>query len=157
VLGVSIQINNSSLAKDAIVRVKCDHPAQTFTANCTIGLTGHASGPVTVVLTNPDGRLRFPLPADTTKKLDLPASGTTQPFVISGERATATKGDAKIQGRLTSATGKVLTETPVTVFSFDQAQILVTLDGNFVWLGDRYTCPPGHPAVRFSSTARLRP
>jgi hypothetical protein len=59
VLRVSIQINNTPLAKDDVVQVKCDHPVRRFTVPCRIRLIGPATAPLTIVLTNPDGRLRL--------------------------------------------------------------------------------------------------
>jgi hypothetical protein len=157
VLRISIEINKTPLRNDDIVQVKCDHPPQRFKVHSQIKLIGPATAPVTVVLTNPDGRLRFPEVADTTITLVLPADGTFVPFDITGESASAAKGDAKIQARLNTATGPVVIERNVTVFSFDEAKIKLLQGGNFVLAGDNYVVAGGGPAVTFLAEARLRP
>ena len=68
---MEIEINDTPATNDDLVELKCDHPAHQNTVNCRIRAT--AAGPAsTVVLTNPDGRLRFPGPGDTTTTLTVP-------------------------------------------------------------------------------------
>jgi hypothetical protein len=159
VLGVDIEINNTQTTDDDVVQVQSTHPAQRFNVPCRIRLFGPAAAPLTVVLTNPDGRLRFPNAADATVTLALPVSGAFVPFNISGETASVAKGDAKIQAHLSTAGGPVVANAAVTVFTFDNAQMTLTQGGNYGFLADgvTFTVLGGVPAVSFSSKARLRP
>jgi hypothetical protein len=103
--------------------------------------------------------LRFPDPGDTKKAVELPANGAPATFEIAGEHASTNKGDAKIQARLNTDTGPLVTEKNVTVFSFDQAEILVKPAGNYKFDVDgvTFTVPsPGH-AVSLTAKARLKP
>jgi hypothetical protein len=167
VLDVSIDVNDTPELTDDVVQVKSDHPFRRFSVPCSIKLIGGpATKAVKLHLTNPDGRLRFPDPPDpggsyrVDRDVELPAGRDSVEFEISGENASTTKGDAKIHA-VESNTGFVA-EKAVTVFTFDQAQILLTVGGNYRKL------PGGSPnsfvlttlpsaAVNFSATTRLRP
>src|SRR3954453_20415138 len=68
-----IEINNTPAVTDDLVALKCLHPAHRSRVHCRIRATGAPAAAATVVLTNPDGRLRFAGAADTTRTLTLPA------------------------------------------------------------------------------------
>jgi hypothetical protein len=108
------------------------------------------------VLTNPDGRLRFPESADTTKTVALPADGSWVPFEISGERGSAAIGDAVIEAHCQTATGDLKGSKPVTVFWFDNLQIKITPGGNYTLAGGVFQVVGAH-AVDYSAEARIRP
>jgi len=76
------------------------------------------------VLTNPDGRLRFPNNADTTKTLILPSNGSWVAFQIFGNIASSAVGDAVIEAHCQSETGPVKVRKGVTV-------VAAELDGLF--------------------------
>jgi hypothetical protein len=164
VLDVEIQINNTPSANDDLVQVKWDHPPRSFRVPCQIRLSDSATAPVTVELINPDYRLRLFDPADPTRavsliKVELPANQTWKAFEITGEKASEKKGDAEIKAYYKS---DLVAVQPVTVFSFDQAQILLKKGGNYRLVkrpGSRYnyTVPRPDVAVSFSAKARLRP
>jgi hypothetical protein len=165
VLDVSIDVTDSPGLTDDVVQVKSDHPPRRFRVPCSIKLSGPATKPVTIRLTNPDGRLRFPDPADPDKfdvlrDVELPANGNPAAFEISGEQASAKKGDSKIHASHL-VTGFVV-EKNVTVFSFDLAQILLKIGGNYKKIAGGspdsfvFTTLPS-AAVNFSAKARLRP
>jgi len=160
IVAIEVQINNTAATNDDLVALKCDFPPQRFNVNCQARLLGPAAVAGNVVLTNPDGRLRFPNPANTTVALTLAANGAFSAFQISGESASAALGDAVIQLHEDSATGFVITQKSVTVFSFDQAKITLNQGGNYAIVnlptGPSYTVNPGN-AVTFSSIARIRP
>jgi hypothetical protein len=108
------------------------------------------------VLTNPDGRLRFPNPADTTTTVTVPGDGSWVSFQISGERGSNAIGDAVIEAHCNTATGALKATKPATVFWFDQAQMNITVGSNYSMVGGRYTASPG-VAVSYSAQARIRP
>jgi hypothetical protein len=109
-----------------------------------------------VVLTNPDGRLRFPGPGDQTLALAIPADGSWVPFQITGANASAGIGDAVIEVHCGSATGPKITSKPVTVFTFTNAQISLTVGGAYRIAGGSYTVPGGN-AIKYSSQATISP
>jgi len=156
VLAVEVQINNTPASNDDVVQVQCLHPARRPTVPCRIRVLGPAASAVNVVLTNPDGRLRFPNAGNTTMSLALAANNAFTAFSISGETASAAKGDAKIEARLNSAAGAVVGGAAVTVFTFSNAQMLLTQGGNYTLVGNNYTVAGG-VAVSFSSKAQLVP
>jgi glycosyltransferase involved in cell wall biosynthesis len=156
VLTVQLDINNTPATTDDVVALKCLHPSHRSTVPCRIKVVGPAASALNVILTNPDGRLRFPNPADTTKTLSLAASGAFTAFVISGEVASVAKGDATIEVRLNTSSGAVVGQKNVTVFSFNPAQMLLTQGGNYGFVGNNFTVPGG-VAVSFSSQATIQP
>lgn len=151
---VEIEINNTPDAKDDLVGLKCEHPAHRSIVNCRIKAKG-AGAIRTIVLTNPDGRLRFPNTADTTTTVNLPADGSWVGFQISGELGSNAIGDAVIEAHCQTATGALVGKKPATVFWFDQAEIKVTPGGNYTLVGTTFA-PPGH-GVDHSAKARIRP
>ncbi|HEX3127988.1 MAG TPA: hypothetical protein VH394_11725 [Thermoanaerobaculia bacterium] len=110
-----------------------------------------------MVITNPDGRLRFP--ADTTKALTLPKSGDWVEFEVSGEQPSAAKDDAVIEVHQDTADGADLGRQTMTVFSFESQlrlirggdYVLGTINGNYALAAD-----PA-PAVKYEADATLKP
>jgi hypothetical protein len=163
VLDVSIDINRRPndrappSDKEDIVQVKSNHPPRRFKVPCRIRLHGPATSPQTVVLTDPTFRLRLPGPSDTTRTLVLPKNGKLKAFEITGEQPSVAKGDAKIQARLDIATRPVVAKKDVTVFSFDEAEILLKKGGKYVLETNEYVPRSPSESTTFSSKARLRP
>ena len=141
---------------DDVVALKCEHPAHRATVDCRIRAVGSPAADATIVLANPDGRLRFSGPGDTTKTLTVPKSKAWVAFQISGEAASAALNDAVIEAHCGTATGAVKGRKTVTVFWFDQAQIVLTAGGAYQLVGNNYTVP-GNVATNFSAQARIRP
>lgn len=155
---LDIQINNTAATNDDLVVLNSTHPPRQFNINCQMRLLGPSAGNVNVVLTNPDGRLRFPDPVNTTVNLTLAAGGAFSPFRISGALASAAIGDAVIHVHLDTATGPEITTKKVTVVSFDQGKMQLTQGGNYSLnaLTNIYG-PAGGVAVAFASSALIRP
>ena len=153
---VEIQINNTPTTNDDLVRLKCDHPAGRFKVNCQIRATG-AGAIRTVVLTNPDGRLRFPESGDTTKNITLPGDGSWVPFQISGELGSSAIGDAVVEVHCQTATGALLSSKPVTVFWFDSAQVNLTPGGPYQIDGLGVFTSNAPPAIAMSVQAKIQP
>lgn len=153
---LDIQINNTVATNDDLVILNSTHPAHQFNVNCQMRLVGPSVGNVTVALTNPDGRLRFPNAGDTSVTLTLDAAGAFSAFVISGAAASAAMSDAVIHMHLNNTTGPEITTKTVTVVSFDQGKMQLTQGGNYSITGGMYG-PAGGIAVSFGSSARIRP
>jgi hypothetical protein len=151
---LDIQINNTTATNDDLVVLNSTHPAQQFNINCQMRLQGPSVGNVTVVLSNPDGRLRFPNAANTTVNLNLDAAGAFSAFQISGNAASAAMNDAVIHIALTN--GSEITTKGVTVVSFDTASMQLTQGGNYSINASGQYAPAG-VAVSFASSARIRP
>jgi hypothetical protein len=153
---MEIEINDTPAINDDLVELKCEHPSHRNVVNCRIRATSTCPTSSTVVLTNPDGRLRFPNAADTTTTVTVPGDGSWAPFQISGENPSNAIADAVIEAHCNTATGEIKARKGVTVFWFDQAQIVLTAGGNYALVGNNYTVP-GNVAVSFSAQARIRP
>lgn len=152
---VEIEINNTPTTNDDLVGLRCDHPVHHSNVNCRIRATG--AGTIrTLVLTNPDGRLRFPGSGDTTKDITLPSDGSWVPFQISGKLPSNAIGDAVIEAHCETATGDLKGSKPVTVFWFDNAHIKLTRGGNYRLIGASYSTTGG-PAVSFSASGTIKP
>ena len=108
------------------------------------------------MLTNPDGRLRFPGDADTTATVTVPADGSWAAFEISGEKGSDALKDAVIEAHCDTAAGLLIAKKEVTVFWFDQAKIDITPGGSYALGGGQYTVTAGN-AVNYSAQARIRP
>ena len=159
-LKVEIQVNNTPAAKDDVVQVKCEHPVIRYTVPARARLTPPADTDLSVVLTNPDGRLRFPAVGDTQKALVLPKSGDWVPFQIAGESASAAIADAVIEAHKGSAAGELCGMQPATVFSFDQAKITLTPKGGYAvndTATQRIVANTNPPSISYAASARLRP
>lgn len=153
---MEIEINDTPATDDDLVGLKCDHPGRRPTTDCRIRAIGGPCCDATVVLTNPDGRLRFHGPTDTTTTLTLPKDGSWVSFKISGESGSAAIGDAKIEAHCDTATGTLKTSKDVTVFWFDQAKLDITVGGSYSLTGTRFTVVGAH-AVDYEAEARIRP
>lgn len=153
---MEIEINNTPATDDDYVQLKWEHPVKRHVVHCRIRVPTPSAQSTTVVITNPDGRLRFPNDGDTTTTVTVPADGSWASFDISGQTGSAAMNDAVIQAHCNTATGALLATKSVTVFWFDQAQIDVAIGGNYALTGGRYTPSPAN-AVDYSAQARIRP
>lgn len=154
---MEIEINNTSTADDDYVQVQCLRPAGRKRVPCRIRVTTPpATQATTVVLTNPDGRLRFPATANTTATVTVPSDGSWAAFEITGETGSAALNDAVIEAHCNTATGATLATKTVTVFWFDNATIAVNVGGPYSVQGNRYTPAPAN-AVNYVANARIRP
>lgn len=151
---VEIQVNNTAAATDDLVLLRSQHPARRPAVSCQIRLTSNETGPVTIVLHDPAGRLLFPAAASVT--LTLPVSKAFVAFQISGQNASAAIGDALVEARVGTVSGPVAGRTPVTVVSFANAQLTLTQGGNYSLTGGSYSVV-GTPAVKFSAKATIQP
>jgi hypothetical protein len=165
IIKLEIQINNTPATNDDIVQLKCSHPAHRHKVSCRIRLVSGAVKDHQILLTNPDGRLRFPEAADTTKTLTLPASGAWVAFEISGELGSVAKNDAKIEVKLPGAcpdggssdAADVKGSKNVTVFWFDPSKILLKQGGNYkLTPANKYTVVGGH-AITYAASATVKP
>lgn len=152
---VEIEINDTSATDDDLVLVKCERPSRRHNISCRIRSTGSGNTD-SVVLTNLDGRLRFPNSGDTTKSLTVRDDGQWVPFEISGELGSDAMNDAVIQARCMSDSGPVIGTKTVTVVHFDQAEIDITTGGTYRLTGGRFTATGGN-GVDYSAEARIRP
>jgi hypothetical protein len=149
---MEIEINNTSAANDDLVLLKSDRPVHVFTTTCRIrAISGPAS---TVVLTNPDGRLRFM--GSPQQSLTVPADGSWVTFTMSGENGSLAIGDAKIEAHCSDARGPVKARKDVTVVWFDDGHIDIATPGTYAVSLGRFTTTGGN-AADFSATARIRP
>lgn len=153
---MEIEINNTSATNDDLVELKCEHPAHRHIVDCRIRATTNCPTSSTVVLTNPDGRLRFPNAGDATTTVTVPGDGSWAAFQISGERGSDAIGDAVIEAHCNTATGDVKARKGVTVFWFDDLHINVTPGGAYASVGGQFT-PTGGNGVNHSAQARIRP
>jgi hypothetical protein len=153
---VEIEINNTPAANDDLVQVQSVHPPGRPIVDCRIRATSSCPMAATIVLTNPDGRLRFPGPGDRTCPVTVPNDGSWVPFRISGETGSQAIGDAVIQAHCNAAEGELKGQKALTVFWFDQPQINIAAGGAYALSGGRYTVTGAH-AVDYSAQARIRP
>lgn len=153
---MEIEINNTSTNTDDLVQLKCEKPVHRNTVNCRIRAIQSGTGNFTIILTNPDGRLRFPATRDTTKQLIVPQDGWWASFEISGESASNTIGDAIIEAHCSTATGPLKGSKTATVFWFDQAETGLTQGGNYTLVGTTFTVSGG-VGVSYGTKARIRP
>ena len=154
---IEIEINDTATTTDDLVPIKCLIPAGAETIRCRIRAVGGAAPSNTVVLTNPDHRLRFPGDADTMKTIDLPKDGSWSEFEISGATGSAVLNDAIIEVHCDTAAGALLAKKPVTVFWFDDVHIDVTAAGKYEVFADMQFRVMGKPAVFLKARARIRP
>jgi hypothetical protein len=154
---MEIEINDTPATNDDLVQIKCGQMARRPLVDCRIRATSACSTDSTVVLTNPDGRLRFTGPADRTATVTVPSDGSWAGFQVSGETGSAAIGDAVIEAHCHTATGPLKASKPMTVFWFDQAQVNLTPGGAYRIdaLGVFTSSAP--PAIAMSVQARIRP
>lgn len=154
---IVVEVNNTPAVNDDLVQLKCLNPAHRHHTPCQVKLKAPGPRNVNVVLANPDSRLRFPLPADTTKALTLPSGGGFVGFSIGGAKASTAIGDAVIEVHLDSAGGVLLGSKGATVFSFDNDAINLTATNNYGFSPtNSYTAIGGH-GVDHTAKARIRP
>ena len=153
---MEIEINDTPATNDDVVALKCLHPPHRPTVNCRIRVKKPTPGVWKVVLTNPDGRLRFPGVKDTTKVVSVPGDGSWAHFKISGENHSNAKDDAVIQAHCRTAKGPIVATKLATVFWFNPASITIAAGGHYGSLGGRYTVTAGN-AVNFSAEATIKP
>ncbi|MDX1998298.1 MAG: hypothetical protein SF066_11315 [Thermoanaerobaculia bacterium] len=156
---IEIEVAKTPAQNDDVVQVKSTTPARRPKILARARAVGGPPADVTAVLTNPDGRLRFPDAANTTKTLTLPRSGAWVDFELSGESASSAKDDAVIEAHCNSAAGPLCGSEQATVFTFDAASIKVTAVGSFqiVNQGNGAFGPIPSPGVRYESQATLKP
>lgn len=154
---VEIEINNTPGTVDDLVSVKCLLPAGAATTPCRIRTKSKKSGGFTVVLTNPDRRLRFGDDKETLR-IDFSTDGVWVNFEISGAKGSEKLNDAIIEAHCESETGDLVGKKPVTVFWFDQTAMEVNAGGKYAPdpLDLAYTVMPGF-AVNLKASARIRP
>ena len=155
VFEVQVEVNNTPAVNDDVVPLQWFHPPHREVVHSRIRITPGASAPLPVLITNPDSRLRFPSPADATLAVTLAANGAWSAFDITGETASAARGDAKIEVHHTNAAGEILARRDLTVFTFDPAHMTLTQGGEYHLVGGNYTAAP--VAVRFSAAATIKP
>lgn len=114
---MEIEIDNTSTIDDDWV-VRCPHTPR-HSVSGRIRAVGSAANDATVVLVNPDGRLRFPNDTDTTRTLTVPRNGSLVTFEISGQTASSATGDAVIEAHCQTATGPVKARKGVTVVAVE--------------------------------------
>lgn len=153
---MEIEINDTSTIDDDYVQVKSTQPARYHQVPCRIRVSAPALADTVVVLTNPDGRLRFSNAAMPTTTVTVPGSGAWVSFVISGETGSAVLNDAVIQVHCQTATGAIVVSKPVTVFWFDQEQVGAAANADYALIGGRYEVSSGN-GVDLSASARIRP
>jgi hypothetical protein len=153
---LEIQVNETAAGKDDLVALHCEHPPGRPTVKCRVRAKTACPTSTKVVLTNPDGRLRFPGPAQTTKTVTVPSGGGWAAFTISGESQSQAVGDAVIEAHCKTAGGAVKGTAKVTVFWFDQAEIKITPGGSYSLTGGTLTATGGN-AVDYEAKARIRP
>jgi hypothetical protein len=156
---VEIQIRKTATSDDDLVLLACQHPRGRMKVPCRIRLTSQETNPVTVVLTTPDGRLRFPEEADEAKTLTLQPSRKWVQFQISGQVASDTVGDAVINAHLDSALGPVIGKKHVTVVSFRNPLIRLTRLSPYEYdtADGLIDVPPPGAAVLFEAQADIHP
>jgi len=154
---VEIEINNTPGGTDDLVAIKCLIPAGAATTPCRIRSKSKKAGGFTVVLTNPDHRLRFAENKETLQ-IDVPTDGAWFNFEISGAKGSDKLNDAIIEAHCETDTGDLAGKKPVTVFWFDQTKMEVKADGSYAPdpLDLAYTVLGGF-AVTLKASARIRP
>jgi hypothetical protein len=156
---VEILVNNTPTKDDDYVQIKSKFPPKRFQTPCQARLVGTLPGEdQSIVIVNPDKRVRFP--EAETVPLTLPKDGSLRSFVISGESESQAVEDVELIAKQGSTQGAEVGSGSATVFWFDAASISVTRPPNFGEYGfqeDRYTVLEIPPAVVFRSSAHLRP
>ncbi len=153
---MEIEINNTSTSDDDWL-MQCPHDPR-HALPCRIRTTGSPANDVTTVLTNPDGRLRFPGEKDVSKTVTVPSDGSWVTFQISGHTGSDAIGDAVIEAHCQDAAGAVLARKDVTVVAvkreglFDPAGPIAELPDvnnlNLLPIVDRVA----HRTIRFKFT-----
>lgn len=154
---LEIEINNTPAVDDDYVQVTCACTHTRHHVPCRIRMRTPGTESVTVVLTNPDGRLRFPEHANATKTVTVPADGSWVGFEISGEKPSKALDDALIVAHEKTASGNVLAHKTATVFWFDEAKIDLTPVGIYGVKTNMFTALGDQPAIKHSAQAKIKP
>lgn len=127
---VEMDINNTSSLTDDVVRLRT---SQDYGIPCRARVTQNPAQAWTVVLTNPDGKLRFDRGTaglGSTDTLTLPTDGSWVPFYLIGYSASASINDASVVARKDTSTGTQKGTKSVTVFWFDNKSMEITVPAN---------------------------
>lgn len=172
VLKVDVEVENTSTSADDVVRIKTTLPAAVYhatPARARLQPSLNASHEAKIKA-GADDRLRLSLTKtgsfSNNITLTFPANSGWVSFYLGGDAVSASIGDAKLRGQLSSATNAPLvSEKAVTVFSYKEAQLGVTRGLNADYeisisgsSGNQiasYSCPYG--AITFSAAAKLVP
>ncbi len=158
---IEIEIAKTPAQNDDVVLLQSTVPVHRNKVTARARAVGNPTENVTAVLTNPDGRLRFPDVGNATATLTLPASGAWVDFEISGESASSVKDDAIVEAHCNSATGPLCGSEKMTVFTFDSASIQVTAVGSYPQqappVGGVYITSGLEHTVNFEAQASIRP
>jgi hypothetical protein len=157
---VEVEIFDTPAQNDDVVRVRSTIPVKRHTIVSRIRVLGNPPRDVTAVITNPDGRLRFPAAANTTRTVTLPKAGTWVRFEVSGQTASAAKDDAKIEVRCNSATGPVCGKEDMTVFSIGDLGFTAVPGANYALLTNATQFiyqPSGGQGIDFTYEGTLKP
>lgn len=109
---MEIQINDTAEIEDDFVPLHRD--ADRPIVPCRIRATSRAVN-AQAILSNPDGRLRFPVPGQETTTVALPDDGSWASFSISGESASTAANDARIEARCSQDGNPLKAEATATV------------------------------------------
>ncbi|NZA28581.1 hypothetical protein H0E84_19590 [Luteimonas sp. SJ-92] len=109
---MEIEINDTPETSDDHIPLHSDQARPEVP--CRIRATSQATG-AQAVLSNPDGRVRFPGATQETVSVSLPDDGSWAAFSLSGEIASAAAGDAVIEARCAQGGSPVKAQAAVTV------------------------------------------
>ncbi|MGE5570323.1 MAG: hypothetical protein ACM3S5_14905 [Rhodospirillales bacterium] len=150
---VEIEINGSPDPAGDLVQLRSEHPDFRPVVKGRIRSKAPQPNAAIIVLTNPDGRLRFN--GERTLSLTVPNSGAWAEFQILGETGSEAIGDAVIEAHCATDNGPLAGTRRLTVFWFDNAKIDLTPGGRYELSGGLYTSAA--PAVRLKAEAAIRP
>jgi hypothetical protein len=156
ILSAEIEVNDTPEAADDLVQLRCHNPNHDHRTHCRVRLLGNPPEDIPVLMTNPDGRLRFPTAVDQTVGVTLPADRSWAAFPITGHTGSAAIGDAQIEAKYPDAGGETVATQPATVFWFDNADLTITPVGSYQIVGETFMAVPT-PGVEYRMEARIRP
>jgi len=151
---VEIEINNTPTDTDDLVLLQ--HPISSMkpVTPCRIRAKSKKGGSFTVVLTSPDGRLRF-TGNKNTLTIKVPGGGVdSAEFEITGVKRSDKLGDAVIEAHCDTDTGPLVEKKPVTVVWFD-ASMNVRSESSYSINGSDFNA--SGKAVTLEATASIRP
>jgi len=158
---VEIEINDTPGTKDDLVQVRSEHPPDRPTVDCQIRAVTYPPSTSTIVLTNPDGRLRFGAADAKTLSVPVPNDGSWVPFQISGEKGSKDIGDAVIEAHCNTAAGPLMGKKAATVFWFEGEIKLVPgkHPGQWIYGKTSATCAGSKegPTIAHQAKVELRP
>lgn len=109
---MEIQFNETAETEDDNVRLHDANERPLTTGR--IRATGESCN-AAVVLTNPDGKLRFTGPDHMTGSVSLPDDGSWVDFQVAGEMRSEAVGDAVVEAHCGAAEGPLRAQAPITV------------------------------------------